>query len=453
MTDLLFARLQMAISLGFHIVFACIGIGMPLLMAVAEWRWIRTGSEAAKQLTKQWAKGTAIFFAVGAVSGTVLSFELGLLWPGFMEHAGGIIGWPFSLEGFAFFTEAIFLGIYLYGWNRINRWAHWGAGIVVALSGAASAVFVVMANAWMNAPAGFDYDPVTKTFSNIDPVAAMFNPAWKAQVIHMVVAAYMATAFGAAGVHALKLLRAPGSEFHRLALRITMTVALVTAVLQPIAGDYAATVVARTQPAKLAAMEGQFETERGAPLRIGGWPDEEEGETRHAIEIPKLLSFLAYKDFDAEVKGLEEWPRDEWPPVAIVHVAFQIMVGLGMLMLTVAAWWGAAAWRRRKRGGVLGKWLLRAIVVCCPMGFVAVEAGWVVTEVGRQPWIVYGVMRTSEAVTPMPGLVVPFVTFMVVYAGLGAVVGVLFVRRVRSAPVVEAHSEARGRREGGADGD
>ena len=436
MSDLLFARLQMAISLGFHIIFACIGIGMPVLMAIAEWRWLRTGSEAAKHLTRQWAKGTAIFFAVGAVSGTVLSFELGLLWPGIMEHAGGIIGWPFSLEGFAFFTEAIFLGIYLYGWNRINRWAHWAAGVLVALSGAASAVFVVMANAWMNAPAGFDYDPTTRTFSNIDPVAAALNPAWKSQVIHMLVAAYLSTAVAAAGVHALKLLRDPRNDFHREALRITMTVALITAVLQPITGDYAAKVVGRTQPVKLAAMEGQFETETRAPLRIGGWPDEEARRTPYAIEAPGALSFLAYWDIDAEVKGLNDWPRDEWPPVAIVHVSFQVMVALGILMLGVSVWWGFAARRTARRGAPLSKWLLRGIVACLPMGFLAVEAGWVVTEVGRQPWIIHGVMRTSEAVTPMPGLLVPFVTFTLVYLGLGAVVVALFIRKVQAAPVV-----------------
>jgi cytochrome d ubiquinol oxidase subunit I len=430
-SDLVYARLQMAISLGFHIVFACIGIGMPLLMAIAEWRWLRTGNEAAKQLTKQWAKGTAVFFAVGAVSGTVLSFELGLLWPKFMEHAGGLIGFPFSLEGFAFFTEAIFLGIYLYAWDRIPRWAHWAAGVVVGISGLASAVFVVMVNAWMNTPTGFEFNAATGEFSHIDPVAAMFSPAWKAQAIHMVIAAYMATAFGAAGVHALRLLKDRSSEFHREALRITMAVALVSAVLQPISGDYAAKVVARTQPVKLAAMEGQFETERGAPLRIGGWPDAQAGVTRYAIDIPRALSFLAYGDFDAEVKGLHEFPRDEWPPVAVVHTAFQVMVGLGSLMLAVGAWWGASAWRARRRGGLLGVWVLRAIALCTPTGFVAVEAGWVVTEVGRQPWIVHGVMRTSEAVTPMPGLVGPFVTFTLVYVALAGVVAVVFWRRVR----------------------
>lgn len=431
MTDLLMARLQMAFSLGFHIVFAVVGIGMPALMAIAEYRWLRTDNTVLRDLTRHWAKGTAVFFAVGAVSGTVLSFELGLLWPGFMKHAGGIVGFPFSLEGFAFFTEAIFLGIYLYGWDRIPRWAHWGSGVIVALSGAASAVFVVMANAWMNTPAGFDYDPATGVFSNIDPIAAMFNPAWKAQVLHMLIAAYMATAFAAAGIHAFALLRNPASVFHREALKITMAVGIVTAILQPLSGDYAAKVVAKTQPVKLAAMESQFETETHAPLRIGGIPDEATGETRYAIEIPSLLSFLAHGRFDAEVKGLNEFPRDEWPPIAIVHVAFQIMVACGMAMLAVALAFGFLAFRRRRLP--IHRHLLRAIVLAAPLGVIAIEAGWVVTEVGRQPWIIGGVMRTADAVTPMPGLVVPFTTFMVIYLGLAWVVAVVLVRQVRAA--------------------
>jgi cytochrome d ubiquinol oxidase subunit I len=433
--DLMFARLQMAWSLGFHIVFAAVGIGMPLLMAIAEYRWLRGGSEVCRELTKRWAKGTAIFFAVGAVSGTVLSFELGLLWPGFMRHAGAVIGFPFSLEGFAFFTEAIFLGIYLYGWNRVRPWAHWWAGVAVAVSGAASAVFVVMANAWMNTPAGFDFDPVTGEFSDIDPIAAMFNPAWKAEVAHMLVAAYLATAVAAAGIHALQLLRTPQSAFHREALKITMAVGAVCAVLQPLTGDYAAKVVADTQPAKLAAMEGQFRTEASAPLRIGGWPNEEAMETGWALELPGLLSFLAQGDTDAVVLGLEEFPREDWPPVAVVHVAFQVMVALGMLMLAVSFWFVVAAWRAR--GRPFGRRLLWAIVLCSPAGMLAIEAGWIVTEVGRQPWIIAGVMRTSEAVTPMPGLVVPFVTFMVVYLGLAAVVVALLAGQVRAAPALE----------------
>lgn len=429
--DLLFARLQMAMSLAFHIIFAAIGIAMPLLMVLAELRWIRAGDAVDRELAKRWAKGTAIFFAVGAVSGTVLSFELGLLWPGFMEHAGGIIGMPFGLEGFAFFTEAIFLGVYLYAWDKINRWAHLAAGVIVAISGAMSAVFVIMVNGWMNTPAGFDYDPATGVFSNIDPIAAALNEAWPAQTVHMLVAAYMATAFGVAGVHAIGLLRNPASEFHRRALRLAMLVAVPMACIQPLVGDWAAKVVARTQPVKLAAMEGQFVTETRAPLRIGGVPDEAAGVTRFSIDIPGGLSFLAYGDFNAEVRGLNDFPRDHWPPVAIVHLSFQAMVACGMLMLGAALWWALSTRRRRRQGP--SRALLKLLVVCAPLGFLAIQFGWIVTEVGRQPWIIQGVMLTRDAVTPMPGLVVPFVSFTLLYILLAAIVTYLMIRQVRDA--------------------
>ncbi len=429
--DLLFARLQMAWSLGFHIIFACFGIGMPALMAIAEFTWLRKRNPVARDLARHWAKGTAIFFAVGAVSGTVLSFELGLLWPRFMEHAGGIIGFPFSLEGFAFFTEAIFLGIYLYAWDRIHPWLHFASGIVVAISGAASAVFVVMVNAWMNTPTGFDFDPATQTFSNIDPIAAMFNPAWKAQALHMVIAAYLATAIAAAGIHAFALLRNPTHAFHRHALKVTMAVALVAAIGQVVSGDYAAKTVAQTQPVKLAAMEGHFETTSRAPLVIGGIPDVEARETRYAIELPGMLSFLAFLDMDAQVKGLNDFPREDWPPVLIVHLSFQAMVAMGTFMLLVGAWFALAGWRGKRVP--TNRWLLRAIILAAPMGILATEAGWIVTEVGRQPWIITGIMRTRDAVTPMPGLVVPFVTFLLIYLVLAGVVIALFSRQVKHA--------------------
>jgi cytochrome bd ubiquinol oxidase subunit I len=435
MDDLLAARSQMAMSLAFHIIFAAIGIAMPLLMVIAEWRWLRTNDEIYLTLTKRWAKGTAILFAVGAVSGTVLSFELGLLFPGFMGYAGAIIGMPFSLEGFAFFTEAIFLGIYLYGWNRISPKAHLLAGVIVALSGAASGIFVVIANAWMNAPTGFrlvEGKPV-----DIDPVAAMMNPAAFSQTLHMTLAAYAATGFVVAGIHAFMLWRDRNNRFHQSALAIALTVGGITAILQPLSGDILAKAVAKNQPAKLAAFEGQFQTETGAPLRIGGIPDEEKSETRYAIEIPHALSILAYGDPRATVKGLNEFPKDERPPVKIVHFAFQIMVGCGMLMMIIAVW---AAWRGwRNRGQKAGKWIdskwfLRALICAAPLGFIAVETGWIVTEVGRQPWIIYGVMRTSEAVTPMPGLVVPFATFTVLYIFLAVITAWLLWRQVAASP-------------------
>jgi cytochrome bd ubiquinol oxidase subunit I len=430
MSDLLAARSQMAMSLAFHIIFAVVGIGMPVLMVVAERRWRRTGDAIYLELAKRWAKGTAILFAVGAVSGTVLSFELGLLWPGFMEAAGPIIGMPFSLEGFAFFTEAIFLGVYLYGWNRISPRAHLWAGILVAVSGAASGVFVVIANAWMNAPTGFDV--VNGRITNVDPIAGMMNPMAFQQTLHMTLAAYAATGFAVAGIHALLLLLDSRNPFHRRALSVALLVGAPAAVLQPISGDMSAKAVARVQPAKLAAMEAHFETSTRAPLLVGGWPDMETGETRYAVRIPGGLSFLAFGDFDAEVKGLREFPRDEWPYVPIVHAAFQIMVALGTYLALVSLWAGWTAWRRREVSD--NRRLLVAIALAAPMGFIAIEAGWTVTEVGRQPWIIYGVMRTADAVTPMPGLVYPFAVFTALYCFLGVIVAWLLYRQIIRSP-------------------
>ena len=427
MSDLLAARAQMALSLGFHIVFAEIGIAMPLLMVLAEWRWRRTGDEVYYQLAKRWAKGTAVLFAVGAVSGTVLSFELGLLWPAFMRVAGPIIGIPFSLEGFAFFTEAIFLGVYLYGWERISARAHLLAGLIVAASGAASAMFVVMVNAWMNTPVGIVMS--AGHITQIDPIAGMLNPSTAQQVLHMLLAAYAATGLAVAGVHAAVLLRRPQAAFHRRALTLALTIGAPAALLQPLSGDISARTVAESQPVKLAALEGQFETENGAPLRIGGVPDVNAGVTRYAIEIPHGLSLLAFRDPRAEVKGLYAFRRDLWPPVAPVHLAFQVMVAAGSAMALVAAWAAFVAFRRR--GVEQNRWLLRALAIVAPFGFIATEAGWTVTEVGRQPWVISGILRTSDAVTPMPGLAVPMTLFAFLYLGLGVIVAVVIGSLVR----------------------
>lgn len=423
----------MAMSLAFHIIFAVLGIGMPLLMVLAEREWMRTGEPVWLDLAKRWAKGTAILFAVGAVSGTVLSFELGLLWPGFMEYAGAIIGMPFSLEGFAFFTEAIFLGVYLYGWNRLTPRAHWWSGVAVTVSGTISGVFVVLANAWMNAPTGFrivDGRPV-----DIDPIAAMLNPAALPQALHMTLAAFAATGIAIAGISAVALRRDPTIRVHRAALRLALWVAVPASLLQVVSGDLSAKFVAEHQPVKLAAMEGHFETARGAALRIGGIPDEAAGVTRYAIEVPTMLSVLAFGDPDAEVKGLEAVPRDEWPPVLITHLAFQVMVGLGTLM-AVASLWVVMCWVRR-RDVVADRRLLTLLAWLMPAGFIAVEAGWVVTEVGRQPWIIQGVMRTADAVTPMPGLAAPFALFTLLYLFLGAVVCWLLWTQI-----VKGHTDA-----------
>jgi len=445
MSDLLAARSQMALSLAFHIVFAAIGVGLPVLMVLAETAWLRTGKDVYRRLTLAWSKGLALLFAVGAVSGTVLSFELGLLWPRFMEVAGPIIGMPFSLEGLAFFTEAIFLGIYLYGWDRISRGAHLAAGIVVAISGAASALFVLSVNGWMNSPTGFlpgEGAPV------IDPVAAMTNPFWIANTIHMVLAAYIVTGFGAAALHALKLLKDPDSELHRAALRLAVGLGAITALLQPLSGDVTARMVAQEQPAKLAAMEAHFETGPCAPLNIGGLPDEETGEVRWVLQVPCGLSLLVAKDPDAVITGLNDIPRDEWPPVAPVHIAFQVMVGIGMFLVALGLWGG---WRIvRGEPLVQPRWILWAFVAAGPLAVVAMQAGWVVTEVGRQPWIIYGHMRTADAVTPMPGLVVPFTLFTLLYLFLSVVVVLLMLRLARSVDAREARIQADAGRPGGA---
>jgi len=424
--DLLYARWQMGTSLAFHIVFAAIGVAMPALMAIAEWRWLRSRDPLDLELARRWAKGTAILFAVGAVSGTVLSFELGLLWPRFMEFSGAIIGMPFALEGFAFFTEAIFLGIYLYGWDKISARLHFGAGLVVALSGAASAFFVVLANAWMNSPGGFEL--VDGRAVSVEPWVAMFSPGWAHEAIHVVLSCYLATGFAIAGIHAGLLLRSPQSAFHKRALAITLSVGGAAALLMPISGDLSARQVAEYQPSKLAAMEAQFETMRGAPLRIGGWPDPEREVVIGAIEIPRGLSLLAYHDPDAVVRGLKEWPKDEWPPARWVHVCFQIMVGLGSLLAALALTGALLAWRNREVPRA--RWYLAAVALAGPLGFVAMEAGWLVTELGRQPWIIRGVMRTHEAVTPHGHLWIPFWTFTLLYLFLAAVVVMLLRRQI-----------------------
>ncbi|MEO5958319.1 MAG: cytochrome ubiquinol oxidase subunit I, partial [Opitutaceae bacterium] len=300
-TDLDFARSQMALSLAFHIVFATAGIGMPVLMAISEALHLRTGRQVYLELTKRWAKGTAILFAVGAVSGTVLSFELGLLWPTFMAHAGPIIGMPFSLEGFAFFTEAIFLGIFLYGWNRIPPLAHWLSGAMVAVSGILSGIFVVTANAWMNAPSGFTYGD--GKFTDIDPIAAMLNPAALHETIHMTLAALAATGFAVAGIHAFFLLRNRRSEFHRAAFLIGALLGCGSIPLQILSGDLAARRVAKLQPLKLAAMEAHYRTRSHAPFVIGGIPDNATQTTHYGVEIPGALSLLIGRSLDTEVPG------------------------------------------------------------------------------------------------------------------------------------------------------
>jgi cytochrome d ubiquinol oxidase subunit I len=432
MDDFIAARSQMALSLGFHIIFSCIGMVMPFFMAVSHYYYLRTKQQVYLNVTKAWSKGVAIFFATGAVSGTVLSFELGLLWPEFMKHAGPIFGMPFSLEGTAFFIEAIALGFYLYGWNRFNKWFHWITGVIVGISGLASGILVVAANAWMNTPAGFDY--INGNFTNIDPIAAMFNKAWYSQALHMCIAAFVATGFAVAGVHAYMVLRNKNVLFHSKAFRIAAIFAAVSALLQPLSGDRSAKHVAKYQPAKLAAMEAHFETSTSVPLIIGGIPDVKNKKVNYAIRIPGFLSFLAHGNLSAEVKGLDSIPPEYRPPVAITHYAFQVMVGLGSLLALTGLIYLVAI--IKKKSWLNARWLLRMFVIAVPLGYIAIEAGWIVTEVGRQPWIISGVMLTRDAVTPMPGIVYSFYIFTAVYISLALIVAFLLHRQIKMVPVL-----------------
>ncbi len=428
MTDLFAARSQMAVSLGFHIIFASIGMAMPFLMAASHYIWLRTGKSEYRVLTKAWSRGVAVFFATGAVSGTVLSFELGLLWPEFMKHAGPIIGMPFSWEGTAFFIEAIALGLFLYGWERLSPWVHWGCGVIVGVSGVASAFFVIAANGWMNTPQGFEWK--NGQAINIDPVTAMFNPAFLTEGVHMTIAAFVATGFAVAGVHALLLLRGHTKEIHLPALKIALCVASFAALLQPISGDFSAKHVAKYQPEKFAAMESLFETEKRVPLMIGGIPNEETATTSFAIRIPALLSFLTHGDFNAEITGLKAFPREHWPPVVVTHFAYQLMIGIGVLLASTSL---LSLFALKFRPRLLEHRLfLTLLALLTPLGFIAIEAGWTVTEVGRQPWIIYRIMKTSEAVTPMPGIVFSLGTFTLFYVFLTGVITWLMFRQIRA---------------------
>lgn len=410
MNNLPYARAQMAFSLGWHMIFAAIGVGMPFFMLIAEGLYLRTGQQRYLALARTWAKVTGLLFAIGAVSGTALSFELGLLWPPFMRFAGTAVGPAFTLEGFAFFLEAIFLGLYLYGWERLSPLSHWWCGVPVALSGAASSVLVVAANAWMQNPLGAA--TLATNPAAFNPQLLFSNPFWGIMALHSTLSAYTATAFAVAGVYAFGMLRGRSGPLRRSALTIALAVGTIFALLMPLTGDRHAKFTAVNQPAKLAAMESQFRTEQRAPLRIGGWPDPATGTVRYGIEIPGGLSMLAYGDWNAVVPGLDRVPRADWPNVRVVHIAFQLMVGAATAMLAVVVWYWLA-WRKHR--GMAGRPLLIALVLCSPLGFLALESGWIVTEVGRQPWILYGVMRTASAVTTSPHVVGTFWLFVLVY--------------------------------------
>jgi cytochrome bd ubiquinol oxidase subunit I len=429
LTSLEAARIQMAVSLAFHIVFASLGVGLPVLLLVAEYRANRTGDAVWMALARRWARAFSILFAVGAVSGTVLSFALGLFWPRLMGRWGAVIGLPFALEAFAFFIEAIFLGIYLYGWDRLSPWKHWLCGWPVAIAGAASAVFVVGANSWLQSPVGFELSAAGRVV-DVQPIRAMLNPSMPVMATHMMLAAYVATGLGVASVYAVGMLKGRRDTYHRRGLATGLVLGLTLAPVQVAVGDLAARLVGEQQPLKLAAMEAQWETEPDAPLHIGGIPLPGREETVFAIEIPGGLSWLAYGRRDAVVTGLNVVPPADRPNVILVHLAFQLMVAIGFALSGVGIW---ALTARVRRGRLPdGRWFLRAAVLAGPASFVAIETGWIVTEVGRQPWIVQGVMRTADAVTTRPGVGLQLGATIAVYVLLAFACSKLLLRLART---------------------
>lgn len=416
--DFMAARSQMAFTLGFHIVLASIGIGLPALTVLAEWRGIRTGDPHYRELARRWAKATGVLFAVGAVSGTVLSFEMGTLWPHFMATYGQVFGAAFAMEGIAFFIEAIFIGIYLYGWNRLSPKAHLLSGIPIAVSGILSAFFVVTVNSWMNQPRGFHV--VNGKVTDVHPIQAMFNPATPPEATHLIIASLMVCGFVVASVYSMPLLRGRGTRYHKLGFAIPFTLAAVCAPIQLIVGDWAVRFVSEKQPVKFAAMEGVDHTQAGVPFKAG------------PVEIPNGLSLLLKFDPHAKLRGLDMVAVKDRPPAPVVHTAFDLMAGIGTALILLAAW-ALLAWLRR-RDLPRSPWFLRAALFAGVAAVVAMEAGWTVTEVGRQPWIVYGVMRTSGAVSTAHGLQWGLYAVFALYALLGGVTVWVLRRMVFTTP-------------------
>jgi cytochrome bd ubiquinol oxidase subunit I len=431
----------MGVALGFHIVFAALAIGVPLLLVFTEYLAIRRNDAVWMAITRRWARALGILVAIGAVSGTVLSFALGLFWPGLMGRWGSVIGLPFALEAFAFFIEAIFIGIYLFGWDRLSPWRHWLSGWPVVLGGVASAWFVVTANSWMQSPVGFELS-AGGTVVDVQPIRAMLNPSTPVMTTHMILAGYMATGLTIASVYAVGMLKGRRDSYHRRALAVGLTFGLVLAPVQVFVGDLAAKLVAERQPMKLAAMEGLWDTTTRAPLTIGGIPLPGREETVLGLRIPGGLSWLAYGDADAVVQGLTSVPPGDRPNTVVVHLAFQAMVAIGFGFLGLGLW-ALVGWLRRGRRALPdGRWFLRAAAVAGPAAFIALEAGWVVTEVGRQPWIVYGQMRTAEAVTTRGGIVWWLVATVGTYLLLGTACAWLLIQLTRKPRDADAEEHA-----------
>jgi len=441
--DAVLARQMQAISLGVHIPIVCFGIAFPAMILFAHGLYLRTGDAAYKALAKRWSKVALVLFAVGVVTGTILSFEFGLLWPEFMASFGDVFGLAFGLEGISFFVEAIFIAIYVYGWDRLPRRTHFLTGIPIVISGFTGSFTVIAVNGWMNNPEGFDI--VNGQVANPRPWDALLNDNLWHELVHMYLAGYLVAGFIVAGIYASAWLKGRRDRYHRAGLVIALSFAAFAAPVQVVVGDWAGRQVAESQPIKLAAFEGVGETQEGAPFTIGGIYDEEENRVKWGIEVPYLLSLLAFHDPTAEVVGLNTVPEEDRPPVNIVRFSFQAMIaiGTGLALLGVTF---LATWLRKGRLP-RSKWFYRAVMLAGPGALVALICGWITTEVGRQPWIVYEVMRTEQAVTAADGLEVGYVTLITVYVLLGAAVAWLLRRLTSRPPQTELEGPVGRRRE------
>jgi len=423
-----------ALSFAVHIPLVCFGIAFPAMVLFCEWLHRRTGDDVYLAVAKRWSKVMLILFAVGVVTGTILSFEMGLLWPGFTSKFGGVFGLAFGLEGISFFVEAIFIAIYVYGWDRLSPRAHFASGLPIVVSGMTGSLMVISVNAWMNHPTGFSIHHGQVT--DVHPFSALFDSYLWHELAHMYLAGYMVAGFLTASVYAVAWLRGRRDRYHRTALIVSLTVAALAAPAQIVVGDWAARTVAENQPTKLAALEGLHQTESGAPITAGGIYYG--GSVHGGISIPDGLSLLAFHDPNARVQGLDAVPAGDRPPVGVVRNSFELMIGIGTALAALSLGYLAMWWRRRRLPR--SAWFYRAVVAAGPLALVALIAGWVTTEAGRQPWVVYGVMRTSQAVTGAAGVPVGYATLAVVYLGLGAIVA-LALRRLARSPRAEVVAE------------
>ena len=409
------ARGQMAFTLGFHIILASLGVALPAMMLIANYRGLRHADTDALKLAQRWSKVVAVTFAVGAVTGTVLSFEFGLLWPAFTGRFGEVFGVLFAIEGICFFLEAIFIAVYIFGWKYLSPWAHFWSGVPVVITGLGGAFAVVAVNSWMNQPQG--YAPLTGEVTSVDVWKVIFNPAVPYEVPHMILAAYLVTGFIVASVYATGMLRGRRDRIHRLGLLIPLTVACIATPIQFAVGDTAARAIAKDQPIKFAAMECVQKTSTHVTEYLGGICTS--SGVKGGIGIPGLDSFLVGWSTSTQVTGLDSVPPEDRPPAnTLLHLSFDAMVGICIALIGLALWLGIGWWR--KKDFPQSRWFLRATAVSGVASVVALECGWIVTEVGRQPWIVYNVMRTSDAVTQANGVWVTFTLVIILYVALGA---------------------------------